>query len=82
MKPTVAIALIVTGGVIVLVPPLSDYLFLVRVTELMKQPGVNGVSVDLKMGDLYRIGCWFLGAGMVLMAVLGSRGTRASATEK
>ena len=72
MKTPVAVTLIVIGGLLVMTPAFSDYLYQQSVVALMSHPGVQSVNLDGKMGDLYRIGCWLTGSGMVGIAVLCS----------
>jgi hypothetical protein len=78
MKTPVAITLIIMGALLVVTPALSDYLYQRNIVDLMLQPRINSVSLDGKMGDLYRIGCWLTGSAMVGIAVLCSLGSRRS----
>jgi len=72
MKTPVAVTLIIMGGLLVMTPALSDYLYQRSLVALMSQPGITSVNLDGKMGDLYRIGCWLTGSVMVGVAILGS----------
>ena len=73
MKPSVAIALIVMGGLIVLAPPTSDYLYQQQVARMMTGSGSSSIVLQGLMPDIYRFGCWLTGFSMVIMAVVGSR---------
>jgi len=75
MKSSVAITLIVVGALLVMLPPVSDYLYTAKVAEALSRPGVTSVDLDGKMGDLYRIGCILLGAFMIVPAIMGSIGS-------
>jgi hypothetical protein len=55
MKPSVAIALIVCGALIVLAPPVSDYF--------------ERGDMFSRMGDLSRIASYLLGGLMILTAI-------------
>jgi uncharacterized membrane protein YjgN (DUF898 family) len=72
MKSPVAVTLIIMGALLVMTPAVSDYLFQRNVVALMTHSGYTSVSLDGKMGDLYRIGCWLTGSVMVGVAVLCS----------
>jgi hypothetical protein len=72
MKTPVAVTLIIMGGLLVMTPALSDYLYQRNVVALLSHPGVQSVNLDGKMGDLYRIGCWLTGSVMVGVAVLST----------
>jgi len=81
MKSAVAITLILSGVFIVALPPLSDA-WLGHLYAGMLASGANSVNIDVGMPDLYRIGCFMLGAAMIfvgLAALLtGSRQTYAT----
>lgn len=74
MKTPIAVALIIVGAVLVGTPPLSDYLYQRNVVALITDFAGKGGSVTLdgKMGDLYRIGCWLTGSVMIGVAILCS----------
>ena len=72
MKTSIAITLIVTGVLLVMTPALSDYWYQRNVVALLSQPAVNRVTLEGKMEDTYRLGCWFTGSAMVGVAVLCS----------
>jgi hypothetical protein len=69
MKPSVAIALIVCGTLIVLAPSVSDYFQRANLTRLMEKPEITGVNLEGSMGDLSRIACYTLGGLMILTAI-------------
>lgn len=83
MKTGVAVTLIIMGGLLVMTPAASDSLFQKRVVEMLSRPGVTSVSLEGKMGDLYRFGCWLTGTAMIGVAVwrsVSGRATRAAVT--
>jgi hypothetical protein len=72
MKTPIAVALIIMGGLLIMTPAFSDFLYQKNVVELMSRPGVVNVSLPLHMSDIYRFGCWLTGTGMIGVTVLGS----------
>ena len=72
MKTPVAVTLIIMGALIMVTPAISDYLFQLNVVTLLIKTGAANVNLDGKMSDLYRIGCWAVGLGMVGVAVMCS----------
>ena len=72
MKTPVAVTLIIMGSVIIITPAISDYLFQVNVVTLLAKTGAPTVTLEGRMSDLYRIGCWAAGLGMVGVAVFCS----------
>jgi len=72
MKTPVAVALIIMGTLIIITPAISDYLFQLNVTTLLIKTGAPNVTIEGRMSDLYRIGCWATGLGMVGVAVFCS----------
>jgi len=72
MKTPIAVALIVMGGLLVMTPPVSDYLYQRNVVALLSHPGIQSVNLDGKMDDLYRIGCWLTGSVMIGIAIFAS----------
>jgi hypothetical protein len=72
MKTQIAVALIIVGGLLLLAPALSDYLYQRNLVELMSRPGITSVDLEGKMGDDSRIGYWIAGSAMVGIAVAGS----------
>ncbi len=82
MKTPVAVALIIMGALLIMVPVLSDYMHQRNVVELLSQTNVTSVNLIGQMRDLYRIGCWATGTGMIAIAVLSSLfKTSSSSTE-
>jgi len=71
MKTPVAVTLIIAGALIIITPAISDYLYERNIVALLTH-GFNSVTLDGKMGDLYRIGCWLAGGFMVAFAVIFS----------
>lgn len=72
MKTPIAVTLIIMGALLVMLPAFSDYLYQRNIVALMSNPGITSVNLDGKMGDLYRIGCWFTGSLMAGIAILCS----------
>jgi hypothetical protein len=72
MKTPIAVALIIMGALLVMTPALSDYLFQRNTVELLSRPGVVNVSLAGQMSEIYRLGCWLTGTGMIGIAVLSS----------
>jgi hypothetical protein len=64
MKTAVVITLIISGVVVVAIPPLSDAWRTLMMTRLMEH-GVRSVNMEGRLEDIYRIGCWSLGAAMI-----------------
>jgi len=71
MKTAVAITLIIAGVIVVAIPPLSDSWRTLMLTRLMEQ-GATSVNMEGRLEDLYRFGCWLLGAIMIGIGVFGS----------
>jgi hypothetical protein len=72
MKTLVAVTLIIMGSLIVITPVISDYLFQLNVVTLLIKTGAPTATLEGRMSDLYRIGCWATGLGMVGVAVMCS----------
>lgn len=73
MRYKIWLALIICGTIIVLAPPLSDYLANHRISEiLIERKDFNSVNFGLSpMSGEYRFGCWALGAAMILVGTIG-----------
>jgi hypothetical protein len=73
MRYKIWMTLIICGTIIVLAPPLSDYLSNYRISQmLIERKDFNSVSLGLSpMSSEYRFGCWALGAAMIVVGVLG-----------
>jgi hypothetical protein len=72
MKPIVAVTLIIGGIFVVALPPLADAWRTWMFTRLMEH-GAHSVIIEGDMPNLYRFGCWLLGAAMIAVAVIASR---------
>jgi len=72
VKPPVAVTLIIIGGLLIITPAISDYLYAQTITSAMVRTGATTFNLDGKMGDLYRFGCWFTGSIMVCIAIMAS----------
>jgi hypothetical protein len=83
MRYKIWLTLIICGTIIVLAPPLSDYLINYRISEmLIERKDFNSVSFGLSpMSSQYRFGCWALGATMILVGVIGGWREEASRIE-
>ncbi len=82
MKTAIAVTLIVAGTLLVMTPVVGDYLYQRNVVALISQPGVRSVTLDGKMGDTYRLGCWFTGSIMIGVAVFYSLAGRRRVAEQ
>ena len=71
MRTPIAVTLIIVGGLLMLAPALSDYLYQRNIVEMMSRPGTTSVNLDGKMGDDARLGYWLAGGAMVCIAVAG-----------
>jgi hypothetical protein len=73
MRHKIWVTLIICGTIIVLAPPLSDYLSNRGVSEvLVERKDFNSVNFGLApMSSEYRFGCWGLGAAMILVGTIG-----------
>jgi hypothetical protein len=72
MKTAVTVSLIICGTSVVAIPPTYDFLRTLVVARLLEHPGISSVMLGGEMGDLYRIGCWVLGAAMIAIGVKAS----------
>lgn len=68
MKNNVAIALIVMGSALVMVPAVSDFLYQLNVVTVLSQAKSDTVTLQGQMGDYYRFACWATGASMIAAA--------------
>lgn len=73
MRYKIWITLIVCGTLLVLAPPLSDYLSNYRLSLLLvERKDFNSINFGLApMSSEYRFGCWALGAAMILVGTIG-----------
>jgi hypothetical protein len=72
MKTPIAVTLIVMGALLIMAPPLSDYLSQRNLVAILSRPGITNASLGNTMGDLYHLGCWLTGTAMIGIAVLCS----------
>ena len=70
MKANVAIVLIVMGSLLIMTPPISDYLYTKQVANLMTDKDTIHVTLEGRMSDTYRLGCWVAGLLMITVAVV------------
>jgi hypothetical protein len=71
MRTAVAITLIIAGVVMVAIPPLSDGWRALLMTRLMEH-GATSVNLEGRLEDLYRFGCWLLGAAMIGVGIFAA----------
>lgn len=73
MRYKIWLTLIICGTIIVLAPPLSDYLLSYRISQtLIERKDFNNFSLGQSaMSTEYRFGCWVLGAAMILVGTIG-----------
>lgn len=70
MKPVVTITLIIVGALLVVTPPIADYMHERNLVRLLEKPGVNNVNLgEERMGAAYRLGCWSTGAAMIVVSI-------------
>ena len=72
MKPSVAIALIIVGGILVALPPISDCLWRADALRMVEKTGMSSGTLDGKMDGIYRIGCIMAGVGSIATSVIFS----------
>ena len=72
MKTPIAVTLIIMGALLVMTPAIADFLYQGNVVAMMAKSGVTSVTLAGQMTELYRLGCWLTGSGMVGVAVLCS----------
>jgi hypothetical protein len=83
MKASIAVALIIAGAFVVALPPLADAWHSYMLMRLMEHAnGPSSVNLAGAMPDLYRAGCWLLGAGMIGVAVIASATSAAMASHR
>jgi hypothetical protein len=76
MKTPIAVTLIVMGALLIMTPPLSDYLTQRNLVAILSRPGITSANLEGKMDDLYHFGCWLIGGAMIGVAVLCSLSCR------
>ena len=72
MKSTVAIALIVSGVILVALPPISDYFWRADAIRSVQITGMSNLTLDGKMEQGYRLGCFLAGVAAIGVAVRSS----------
>ena len=72
MKTPIAVTLIIMGALLIMTPPLADFLYQRNVLVLLARSGVTSATLAGQMSELYRFGCWLTGSGMIAVAVLCS----------
>lgn len=84
MKASVCIVLTIMGALLIVTPPISDYLYQCQVAKLLSA-GATQVVLEGRMSATYRSACWVAGVLMVGVAVGGSfagRHRETDATER
>ncbi|MGN6368900.1 MAG: hypothetical protein ACTHN5_11630 [Phycisphaerae bacterium] len=71
MKSSIAITLIVAGAAVVALPVVSTAWRVYLQTQAITH-GASLAPWEGEIGDLYRIGCWLLGAAMIGVGVVSS----------
>jgi len=69
MKTAVAIALIIAGVVLIMMPTVSDYLYQKNTVKLLEVKGTERVDLAGQMGERYRFGCWIAGVATIFCAI-------------
>jgi hypothetical protein len=77
VKTAVAVTLITACVVVVAIPPLPDAWRTHVLARLMGR-GATSVNLEGQLGELYRLGCWLLGAMVGLGTVASSKRTSES----
>lgn len=74
MRYEVVTTLILCGTLLVLAPPISDYLARRQVVEVfVARTEFNNVTLNVEpLSSEYRLGCWILGAAMICIGVFGA----------
>ena len=62
-------------------PALADFLYQRNVVALLATSRFESVTLAGQMSELYRLGCWLTGSGMVGVAVLCSLFSRKQTNE-
>jgi hypothetical protein len=76
MRYHIWMTLVMCGTLIVLAPPISDYLAGYQLQKILSErKDIGNVNFGLgtvgPMSENYRFGCWALGAAMIAVAVVG-----------
>ncbi len=72
MKPSVAITLIIVGGILIALPPIADYLRQSEMAELLAKPEISKVNLEEPMDHGYRWTCLLCGVSMIATSVITS----------
>ena len=72
MKPAVAVALILCGAILIVVPPLSNFFWGLNVTRLSEATHMVAMGLPGQMGGEYQFGCFAGGAAMIGIAIYAS----------
>jgi hypothetical protein len=78
MKPPVAVARIVVGGLLILAPVISDHLARGQIAATLSEKMPHVTLDPPPMSKQYRFGCWLAGVLMICVAVRGSRSREGS----
>ena len=83
MKVPIAVSLIVGGTFIVAIPPLSDAWHAFLTAQILQHAaGTQSVNLEGGMPDLYRFGCWVLGAAMIGVSIFTSLPIAATGSDR
>ena len=72
MKPSVAITIIIVGGVLIALPPLAEYLRQSEMAELLAKPEISKVNLGDPMDRGYRWACMWCGVAMIATSIISS----------
>jgi len=73
MRPAVSVALIVCGAIIVVIPPVYDYLLAqMGASVMVARTDMASINVGEPLSQVYRFGCFALGAAMIVIAIVGA----------
>ena len=64
--------LIIMDSLLIMTPPVSDYLGQRQVTQLLSELESGNVTLQGQMTGIYRFGCWAAGILMIGVGVVGS----------
>lgn len=73
MKHSISITLIIVGGLLIVAPLISDHLQRQQQVTALSRPGVQSVSLQPQMSELYRFGCWLTGTVGIAAALQFAR---------
>ncbi len=81
MRSPVAVTLVITGALLIMAPPISDYLYQLNLVNLRGRPGVANVNLAGQITRLSRFACWLTGTIMIGIAILASAKPEAPYTD-